>query len=398
MCDRRSLTARIRAEALRLGFFKLGIAPAGPLPWEDHFGDWLAKGMQGGMKYMERQAEKRKNVALILEDVRSILVLGVNYFSDRAHSSERHMGKISCYAWGDDYHALMLSRLNRLLDLTRAAEPKARGLCYVDAGPVMEKVWGAHTTLGWMGKHSNLISREQGSWFFIGVILLNIELEYDTRERDFCGSCTLCLHACPTGAIVAPYVVDARLCVSYLTIEWKGVIPVPLRPLIGNRIFGCDDCQEVCPWNRFAKPSPESAFWPSRGNLVPDLIYLSGISNKEFEARFSGSSVRRARRDAFVRNVVVALGNSGRFNVIPALAKALRDSSPLVRGHAAWALGEVQGSVFSPQASGGDLPSWEPEVRTTLENALRDESDPWVRMEITLAIGRLQTLDLRPRT
>jgi epoxyqueuosine reductase len=234
----------------------------------------------------------------------------------------------------------------------------------------MEKIWGARTSLGWLGKHTNLITREQGSWFFIGVILLNLELEYDSQEDDYCGSCSRCIEACPTRAIVAPYVVDARLCISYLTIELRGPIPRALRPLIGNRIFGCDDCQEVCPWNRFAVPTPEREFWPRDGNVMPELASLVHLSNEEFNSRFRGSPIRRAKRDGFVRNVVVALGNSRRHEAVPALAQALKDNGALVRGHAAWALGQI-----------GTL-----ESRHLLELAAATETEPDVLEEVALAL------------
>ncbi len=181
-------------------------------------------------------------------------------------------GKISRYAWGDDYHITIKDRLERLLDFIKKQEPSVQGLCYVDTGPVMEKVWGAETALGWMGKHTNLITRDCGSWFFIGVILLNLDLEHDEPERDYCGKCSRCIQACPTGAIVAPYVLDARLCISYLTIELRGSIPHHLRSLVGNRIYGCDDCQEVCPWNQVCGEKPQ------KGPLIQEREFSCRIS------------------------------------------------------------------------------------------------------------------------
>jgi len=364
-----SLTARLRAEAHRLGFFKMGTVAAGPLPWKQHFDAWLADGMHGEMRYLERQADKRREPALVLDNVRSIVVLAMNYHAAVAPPEDPLRGRISRYAWGEDYHRLIRGRVRALLDFVKRERPDARGLLYVDTGPVMEKVWGAHSSLGWMGKHTNLITREQGSWFFTGVILLDLELEYDAREKDYCGRCRRCIEACPTGAIVAPYAVDARLCISYLTIELKGAIPRRLRPLIGNRIFGCDDCQEACPWNRFAVSTGEQKFWPRGGNLAPELTRLAAITQEEFDARFKDSPVRRAKRDGFVRNVVTALGNSHRSEAVPALARAMRDTSPLVRAHAAWALGQIG----SPQA------------QAALEKARRVESDPEILEEIELA-------------
>ncbi|MBZ5496126.1 MAG: tRNA epoxyqueuosine(34) reductase QueG [Acidobacteriia bacterium] len=362
----------MRTEARRLGFFKLGVVAARPLPWRQHLDDWLAQGRQGEMAYLERQADKRRDPSLVLDDVRSILILGINYHAGVAIPEDPLMGKISRYAWGDDYHRLMTDRLSALLDFIQRQEPDARGIFYADTGPVMEKAWGAQSALGWMGKHSNLITREQGSWFFIGVILLDFELEFDAKGMDYCGKCTRCLGACPTSAIVAPYVVDARLCISYLTIELKGAIPRDLRPLIGNRIFGCDDCQEVCPWNRFAVSSPEQAFWPRPGSFLPELAPLAAVTTEEFDARFKNSPIRRAKRDGFVRNVVVALGNSLRPEAVPALVHALRDPSALVRGHAAWALGQT--GIADAIAA--------------LEEARAAESDPGVLEEIALALNR----------
>jgi epoxyqueuosine reductase len=235
----------------------------------------------------------------------------------------------------------------------------------------MEKVWGAQSALGWMGKHSNLITRELGSWFFVGVVLLDLELQADPPERDFCGTCSRCSVACPTGAIVQPYVVDARLCISYLTIELRGAIPRRLRPAIGNRIYGCDDCQDVCPWNRFAAPTGESEFHARAGTVMPELGPLVDLDAAEFDRRFRGSPIRRARRDGFVRNVVVALGNSGSPEAVAPLARALGDPSRLVRGHAAWALGRLG----------------YPEVRPLLESARAVETDAEVIEEIDLALG-----------
>jgi epoxyqueuosine reductase len=365
------LTERVREAARALGFYKVGISPARPLPHPDRLDRWLASGMHGETAYLERQAPRRADPRRILEDARSLVVVAMNYHSGRALLADPRRGRISRYAWGEDYHRLIQDRLRRLYELVRREEPSANGLYYVDTGPVMEKVWGAESALGWMGKHSNLITREQGSWFFIGVLLLNLELEYDAPERDLCGSCVRCMTACPTGAIVAPYVVDARLCISYLTIELRGPIPRPLRPLIGNRIFGCDDCQEVCPWNRFAVPTPLPEFRPAAGNWMPRLEPLVEISAGEFERRFRSSPIRRAKRDGLVRNVVVALGNSRDPEAVPALTKALEDASALVRAHAAWALGRI-GSA---------------RARELLRHALARETDPTVLEEIREAMG-----------
>ncbi len=369
-----SLTARIRREARRLGFFKTGVARASQLPHADRFDQWLSAGMHAEMMYMERQAERRKDPSLVLQGVRSILVLGMNYHFEDGGTNDPLKGEISRYARGDDYHILMSARLAALSRFIADQAPGVGSLWYVDIGPVMEKVWGAHSSLGWMGKHSSLVTREAGSWFFTGVLLLDIELEYDAPAKDYCGTCTRCIEACPTKAIVGPYVVDARLCISYLTIEHRGFIPRSLRPLIGSRIFGCDCCQEVCPWNRFAKPSGESAFVPRHGHCAPDLEALAGLTPRTFAALFKHSPILRAKRDGFVRNVMVALGNSGRPETAETLETRLKDESPLVRGHAAWGLARVAGAAAAK----------------ALSEAYWKEADPAAREEIDLSLRELR--------
>jgi epoxyqueuosine reductase len=337
----RSLDEQIRAESGRLGFSRVGVAPARPLPRARELEHWLKSGMHGEMTYMQRQAAQRMNPGLVLENARSILILAANYYAGTAFAQDPTKGKISQYAWGDDYHDVLKPRLQALLQFIQQRHPGANGICSVDTGPVMEKVWGAETAFGWTGKNSILTSRTLGSWFALGVILLDIELKYDRPEKSYCGSCTRCIKACPTAAIIAPYVVDARLCISYLTIEYRGSIPLPLRPMIGNRIYGCDDCLEVCPWNRFAVRS-RTLFSPREENRMPDLLPLVNLTPEGFKARFRGTPVLRARRDGFVRNVCVALGNSGDPRAIPALLRAAQDESPLVREHAEWALAQIR--------------------------------------------------------
>jgi epoxyqueuosine reductase len=335
------LSSLIREEAIRLEFSKTGIVSVRSVPDIERFTAWLEKGHHGEMRYLERQVEKRRNPDLVLPNAKSLLMLALNYYAGDEFADSPMKGRISRYARGDDYHSIVVNRLEALLSFIQSLEPSVRGRCYADTGPIMEKAWGAQTALGWLGKHTNLISRDFGSWFFLGVILLDIELEYDRIETSCCGSCRRCLEACPTGAIVAPYILDARLCVSYLTIELRGPIPRPLRPLLGNRIFGCDDCQVACPWNRFAVKSAVKEFRPREGNLMPELAPLVSLSPDEFKKRFQNSPILRATRDGFVRNVAVALGNSRSSEAVPALEKAIQDVSPLVRAHAAWALGKI---------------------------------------------------------
>jgi epoxyqueuosine reductase len=335
------LSARIRGEARRLGFFNAGITSVRRLPEPDRLTRWLERGFHGEMRYMERQAAKRLNPATVFAGARSIIIAAMNYYTGDKQAKELLKGRISRHAWGNDYHRILKDRLESLLQSIQKLQPLAQGRCYVDTGPVMEKVWGAATSLGWMGKHTNLIARSHGSWFFIGAILLNLDLEYDVPERNHCGRCTRCIQACPTGAITEPYVLDATRCISYLTIELRGAIPVHLRPLIGNRIYGCDDCQEACPWNRFAARTEELEFFPAEGTLNPDLLALLRITEEEFRRRFAGSPIMRATRDGLVRNIAIALGNSRAMEAIPPLQQTLLDRSPLVREHAEWALSQI---------------------------------------------------------
>ena len=362
------LTARIRKEALRLGFFKAGIAPVRPLPNSGRYTKWLRAGMHGQMAYLERRAPERLNPELLLEGARSVLVLALNYYSRTACSDLPLKGRIGRYAAGDDYHGIVGTRLDALLAFIRNQAAAARGRCYVDTGPVMEKVWGAQTSIGWMGKNTTLISRSHGSWFYIGIILLDIELEYDSPEEDSCGQCDRCIQACPAGAITAPYVLDARRCISYLT-QMRGAIPHPLRPLMGRWIFGCDACQEACPWNRVTLEASGPDSQPGEKDLLPDLAPLVDISEGEFSRGFKKRAIHQTTRDQFVRNVVVALGNSGNIEAVPALERALQDSSPLVRSHAAWALGRLAAASVS----------------RILRSARKKETDPTVLEEIDLA-------------
>jgi epoxyqueuosine reductase len=372
MKDLNALKTCIHEEALRLGFFKVGIASSRPLPSIERFRSWLEHGFHGTMSYLERQAPKRENPDLVLTNARTILVLAMNYYAIRAATPDPMIGRISRCAWGDDYHHIVLGRLNQLLDFIKSRAPSANGLCYVDTGPILEKVWGAETSLGWIGKHTNLITRKKGSWFFIGAILLDLEIESDAKEKNYCGKCNRCIQACPTGAIVAPYILDSRLCISYLTIELRGPIPISLRSLIGNRIYGCDDCQEVCPWNRFATAKSEIGFEPRRENLSPDLNELIQITPRDFKERFSNSPVARATRNGFVRNVAVALGNSRSNEAVPALEKALRDESSLVRSHAAWALGQIATEQANRALSDAGSMEIHPEVLDEIGCALKN--------------------------
>jgi epoxyqueuosine reductase len=360
------LKARIFKEAFELGFDLAGVSSIQPLLHYDYYLRSLSEGRHGTMNYLRHQAPKRQNPKLVFPGAESLLVLGMNYFTPHTHSSSPLKGRISRYALGEDYHVVVKKQLGKLLHFIREQKTAADGLCYVDTGSVMEKAWGAATNLGWMGKHTNLISKHLGSWFFLGVILLNFPLEPDVPAKNYCGTCRRCMDACPTGAITAPYVLDSRLCISYLTIEHRGTIPRILRSLIGNRIFGCDLCQEACPWNRFSRETRETSFFARRECLMPDLIPLVRITQSEFKERFQKSPIYRATRNGFVRNVVIALGNSGEVEAIPALESALTDESAVVRASAAWALSKV-----SPESA-----------RRILPVIRKREQDPMVLQEI----------------
>jgi epoxyqueuosine reductase len=288
-----------------------------------------------------------------------------------AHIDESR-GRIARYARGDDYHEIIKARLDTLRDkITALCGHRVEARPFVDSGPVLERDFAGMAGLGWIGKNTNLISPQKGSWFFLGELFLNISLAYDKPIRDRCGRCDLCLKACPTQAFAGPYILDARRCISYLTIELKGWMPLHLRPLIGNHIFGCDICQDVCPYNAKAASTSEPGFAPREGLHAPALVELLGLSDEEFRRRFRGSPIRRAKRRGLLRNVAVALGNSGSLQAVPAPKAALLDHEPLVRGHAAWALGRIGGT----------------EALTALQARLKAEVDPAVRDEIKQAIA-----------
>jgi epoxyqueuosine reductase len=366
------LREQIKAEATALGFDLIGITAAEPLAHGGRLRAWVAQGFAGEMGYMSRDVEKRVDPSHVLPEVRSIIVLGMNYYTSPAMSeaSPGH-GWIARYAWGRDYHTVLGEKLKALVAFIRDVErADVQARWYVDTGPILERELAWRAGLGWPGKNTNLINRRLGSWLFLGAILLNRELVYDAPATAHCGSCTRCLVACPTGALVAPGVLDARRCISYLTIELRGSIPRELRPLMGTHIFGCDICQAVCPWNRKAPMSSEPAFLPRAGFAAPELIPLLRLSDDEFRAQFRNSPVTRAKRRGLLRNVAVALGNLRDLRALPALEAALHDAEPLIRSHAAWALGRIGGHG----------------TRQILHAVLSTEGDADVREEIALAL------------
>src|SRR5438105_1290059 len=306
------------------------------------------------MAWLAGTAERRTDPGVLWPDARSVIMLGLNYGPDRdplAILQARDRGAISVYAQGDDYHDIIKAKLKaiaRWLVANAGGDVKV----FVDTAAVMEKPLAASAGLGWQGKHTNLVSRQHGSWLFLGAIFTTLELPADAPEVDHCGTCQACLDVCPTNAFPAPYRLDARRCISYLTIEHKGPIPHELRPLLGNRIFGCDDCLAVCPWNKFARMTGETEFLPRDGLTVPRLAELATLDDAAFRRLFAKSPVKRTGRDRFVRNVLIAIGNSGDKALLPEAERLLRDSSPLVRGAAVWALGRLDRDHLARLARG----------------------------------------------
>jgi len=360
------LKQEIIDRATALGFDSCKVAPATPPRHGNEFQAWLDEGAAGEMEWMARGAEKRGDPQKVLPGARSVIVVALNYFQGDGHameierrSSDRRMndggleaaapwsrrpgdaatGRIARYAWGDDYHEVMLRKLEKLGAFL--AEHGGTQKCYVDTGPILERDYAAEAGTGWHGKSTMLIDPKLGTWFFLGEILTTLELPADAPQEPRCGTCERCIVACPTGAITEPHRLDARRCISYLTIELKGSIPLELRPLIGDRIYGCDDCLDACPWNRFASVSREATFaaGPAIGMALRD--YLS-LDDARFRVLFRNSPIKRIKRRGFLRNVCVALGNVGGRDDLPALELATADPEPLIAEHAAWAIAQIQ--------------------------------------------------------
>jgi epoxyqueuosine reductase len=328
------------------------------------------------MAWMERAPERRGDPTRVLPGALTVVSALVSYYRGGWPEPERPepRGRIARYAWGRDYHGRVKRLLVRLGRSLEAFRPGTRWRAFVDSGPVLDRAWAERAGLGWIGKNANLIRQGAGSWYFIGELITDADLPAATPARNRCGTCARCIPACPTGAIVAPYEVDARRCISYLTIEHEGAIPIALRPAIGGRVFGCDDCQEACPWNRFATPTYEPDFAERPLQRTPWLLPFLDMDRSGFEARYRGTPLMRAGRDRMARNAAVALGNAGDRAAIPALARALREHDASdVRAHAAWALGRLAGAAAA----------------AALDEALARERDPGVREEIAAARGGL---------
>jgi epoxyqueuosine reductase len=332
---------KIVARAQKLGFDSCRIAAANLPEHADAFRAWLDSGSAGEMEWMGRNAEKRCDLQQVLPGAQSVVVVALNYWQGpRAASPDpSHLrGRIARYAWGDDYHDVMLRKLESLS--ASLSELGGSQKCYVDTGPLLERDYAAQAGTGWHGKSTMLVDQKLGTWFFLGEILTTLKLPPDPPQQTRCGSCQRCLAACPTGAITEPHKLDARRCISYLTIELKGSIPIELRPLIGDRIYGCDDCLEACPWNRFAAASREASFSARPATSMPLRDYLA-LDELGFRELFRRSPIKRIKRRGFLRNVCVALGNVGTADDLPALTAAANDPEPLVAEHAQWAIDQI---------------------------------------------------------
>jgi epoxyqueuosine reductase len=367
------LRAALASEARALGFDCVGVTdPNATADAGRQFHAFLEAGAHGDMDWLAAHPERRADPRVLWAEVRSIVMLGVNYGPDEdplVVLQQRLRGAISVYARGDDYHDLIKKRLKALarwLVATSGGEVKV----FVDTAAVMEKPLARAAGLGWQGKHTNLVSREFGSWLFLGAIFTTLDLPRDVAETDHCGSCQACLDICPTAAFPAPYQLDARRCISYLTIENKGPIPREFRKAIGNRIYGCDDCLAVCPWNKFAQTGRETKLAARETLRAPDLAELATLDDAGFRALFAKSPVKRIGRDRFVRNVLIAIGNSNEAALAAEAARLLDDQSPLVRGAAVWALSQLIGREdFAARAA----------------DAVGSETDEAVRAEWRLA-------------
>jgi epoxyqueuosine reductase len=359
-----AVALRVKERGRELGFGRVAVGPATPPDHAAAFEAWLDAGHAGSMGYLERGRDKRVDPGGVLPGARSVVACALGYFQGAEASGPAGVAR---YAWGDDYHAVMEPRLRALADTIAGLVPGSVSRTYVDTGPLLERDLAARAGLGWIGKNTMLLHPELGSFFFVGTVLTTAEIETDGALPDRCGTCTRCLDACPTGAFVGPYVLDARRCIAYLTIEHRGAISDGLRPGVGEWVFGCDVCQDVCPWNRHPPVAIEPAFQPRHHPALADLLALD---EPAYQEAFRGSPVKRARREGLARNAAVVLGNRLRPKDELALLEALEHPAPTVRGHAAWAIGRY-GS---------------PRGRAALLAARAREADPSVLEEINHAI------------
>ena len=342
-------TLQIERFAKELGFDGFGVTREVSAKSIKKYKNWLSLGYEGEMSYMRRNVEKRSDLDLVLSEVKSVVCLRTNYLTadkgmEFIHDKEH--GDISLYSLNEDYHDVLAQRHQNLEKKIKEVFNGCRTKPYVDTGPILEKPLAKNAGLGWIGKHTNLVTEGVGSYYFLSEILVDAVMEPSEPSLDKCGTCRSCIDICPTQAIVAPYVLDSRKCISYLTIELKGVIPVEFRKAMGNHIYGCDDCQIVCPWNSFAVKTDEDSFRARDGSF--QLIELMSLNDEVFRKRFKKSPIKRTKRRGLLRNVAVALGNSGNLSAVGPLINALSDHEPLIRAHVIWALGELLGKKALP--------------------------------------------------
>ncbi len=351
------LKAALVRRATELGFDACRVTTAEPPASAPDFERALAEGRHAEMAWLAKAPEKRADLSRVLPGIRSVVTVAISYHRDPHHDPSAQTaapgsatrGIVARYAQHPDYHDLLKEPLRALTEfLDTEARVTQRSLWYVDTGPILERDLAQRAGIGFVGKHTNLISRSLGNWFLLAEILTTAELEPDAPEHNRCGSCTRCLSACPTGALPAPFTLDARRCISYLTIEHRGSIPEDLRPAIGTRIFGCDDCLAACPWNRFARAGALLREHHRTDMVQPDLLELLSLDEAAFKSRFAGTSLLRTKRRGLLRNVCIALGNVGDRRAIPALTRATQDPEPLIAEHAAWALGRIGSASPTP--------------------------------------------------
>ncbi len=351
--DKTNLVNALRIKANDEGFVAFGIAPATHAPSvSERLHDWLAQGYHGEMIWMAERSGERASPDALWPEVKSVIMLGMSYAPEHdpmALAEHPDKARISVYAQGRDYHDVVKGALKRLAGWL-VSQSGEQVKVFVDTAPVMEKALAQAAGIGWQGKHSNIVSHDHGSWLFLGAIYTTAELSPSSPSADCCGSCNACHTICPTDAFPAPYQLDARRCISYLTIELKGPIPNEFRKAIGNHIYGCDDCLAVCPWNKFAQSAAaHKAFTARQELLAPDLAYLLTLDDAAFRKLFSASPVKRIGRDRFIRNVLIAAGNSGEMALVNQVIRILNDPSPVVRGSAVWALGELDKALFDKE-------------------------------------------------
>ena len=343
----RAMTQALKAEARRIGFELVGVAPAVSPPGLPKLHEWLRAGFAGEMQYLPRREAAYEHPRNVSASVRSVVMLAINYRTEEPHAREGNEGRVARYAWGTaDYHDLLREKLHQLSDFLHALRPGCTTRGVVDTAPLLERDFARLAGLGWFGKNTMLINKRAGSWLLLAGLLTDLELEADTpHETAHCGTCTRCLDVCPTEAFPEPYVLDARKCISYLTIELKTSIPLALRDGVGEWLFGCDLCQDVCPWNSKSPRSDEPAFQPQSDLNPADGVGLLRMTREQFDARFAQTPLERPGFDGLRRNAAIVLGNRGDSSAIPCLVEALQDSAPLVRGAVAWSLGKLGGET-----------------------------------------------------